>query len=78
MSSLDSEISGQDIVNRDIGVRHLLRKISYSEVIKFVHRILAGVHIVFVYKDENAKHKLLDAFLSDSYRRNNLSNSTNL
>jgi hypothetical protein len=73
--SLVSEISEQDIVNPDIGVGDILNKISYSEVIEFVHRTQAGMHIVFVYENENAKHKILDAFLDDSYLWSNHSNT---
>jgi hypothetical protein len=76
-SSLDSEICEQDIVNPDIGVGHILKKISYSEAIKFVHRILAGMHIVFVYENEDHKDKVLSAFLDDSYRQNDNTNTVN-
>jgi hypothetical protein len=74
--SLVSEITEQDIVNPDIEVGHILKKISYSEVIEFVRRTKAGMHIVFVYENENAKHKVLDAFFGESYRKSNHSNTT--
>jgi hypothetical protein len=70
-SSLDSEITEQDIVNPDFDIGDILKKISYSEVVEFVHRIVAGMHIVFVYENEDTKYKVLAAFLDGSYRKNN-------
>ena len=74
-SSLVSEITDKEIANPNIGVEYILKKISYSEVIEFVHRILAGMHVIFVYETENAKHKILDAFLGGSHSGNNHSHT---
>jgi hypothetical protein len=76
--SLVSEITEQDIVNPDIEVGHILKKIGYSEILEFVRRTQAGMHTVFVYENENTKHKILDAFLGESYRRSNHSNTATL
>jgi hypothetical protein len=74
-SSLASEITEKEIANPNIGVEYILKKISYSEVIEFVHRMLSGMHVIFVYENENAKHKILDAFLEGSYSGSNHSNT---
>ena len=70
-SSLDSEISEEDITNSFVGIRDIMKKISYSEVTKFIDKIVSGMHIVFVHQNEDAKNKLLSAFFNGSYRQNN-------
>ena len=70
-SSLDSEISEEDIANSFVGIRNIMKKISYSEVTKFIDKIVSGMHIVFVHQNEDAKNKLLSAFFNGSYRQNN-------
>ena len=69
-SSLASEITEKDIVNPDVGVGDILKKINYYEVIEFVRTILPGMHIIFVHENEDAKYKVLAAFLDESYHQN--------
>src|SRR5437867_5501110 len=38
-SSSGSEITEQDILNLDIGIRDIIKKIGYDEIAKFVHAI---------------------------------------
>jgi hypothetical protein len=70
-SSLDSEITEEDITNSFVGIRDIMKKISYSEVTKFIDKILSGMHVVFVHQNEDAKNKVLSAFFNGSYRQNN-------
>jgi hypothetical protein len=63
-SSSGSEITEQDILNLDIGIRDIIKKIGYDEIAKFVHAIPPGGHINLVYKNEDTKDKVLSAFLS--------------
>jgi hypothetical protein len=67
-SSTGSEITEQDILNPDIGIREIINKIGYDEIAKFVHAMPPGEHINLVYKNEDTKDKLLSSFLSsESY-----------
>ncbi|MGC2426580.1 MAG: hypothetical protein WA421_06065 [Nitrososphaeraceae archaeon] len=51
-ASSGSEITEQDILNPDIGIRDIIKKICYDEITQFVHEISAGEHIAFIYKNE--------------------------
>jgi hypothetical protein len=66
-ASSGSEITEQDILNPDIGIRDIMKKICYDEITQFVHEISAGEHIAFIYKNEDAKYKVLSAFLGESH-----------
>ena len=67
-SSTGSEITEQDILNPDIGIREIINKIGYDEIAKFVHAMPPGEHINLVYKNEDTKDKVLSSFLSsESY-----------
>jgi hypothetical protein len=67
-SSSGSEITEQDILNPDIGIRDIIKKIGYDEITKFVHAMQPGEHINLIYKNEETKDKILSAFLSsESY-----------
>ena len=67
-SSSGSEITEQDILNPDIGIREIINKIGYDEIAKFVHAMPPGEHINLVYKNEDTKDKVLSSFLSsESY-----------
>jgi hypothetical protein len=67
-SSTGSEITEQDILNPDVGIREIINKIGYDEIAKFVHAMPPGEHINLVYKNEDTKDKVLSSFLSsESY-----------
>jgi hypothetical protein len=66
-ASSGSEITEQDILNPDIGIGDIIKKISYDEITQFVHGISAGEHITFIYKNEDTKCKVLSAFFDESH-----------
>jgi hypothetical protein len=67
-ASLGSEITEQDILNPDIGIGDIIKKISYHEVTKFVHEIPSGEHINLIYENEDTKDKVLSAFLGEYHQ----------
>jgi hypothetical protein len=73
-SSSGSEITEQDILNPNIGIRDIIRKISYDEIAKFVHAMPPGEHINLVYKNEDTKDKVLSAFLSSEFHHDEIVN----
>ena len=70
VSLLDSEITEEDITNPGIGIRDIVKRISYNEITKFVCQVAVGTHIVFVHENESAKYKILSAFFGESCRQN--------
>jgi hypothetical protein len=63
-SSLGSEVTEEDILDPDVGIADIIKKISYHEITKFVNEIPPGEHISFIYENEDTKDKVLSAFLS--------------
>jgi hypothetical protein len=68
-SSLDSEITEKDILNPEIGIGDIIKKISYHEITKFVHEIPPGEHISFIYENEDTKDRVLSAFLNSEFHQ---------
>jgi hypothetical protein len=73
-SSSGSEITEQDILNPDIGIRDIIKKIGYDEIAKFVHAMPPGEHINLVYKNEETKDKILSVFLSSESHHDEIVN----
>jgi len=73
-SSSGSEITEQDILNPDIGIRDIIKKIGYDEIAQFVHAMPPGEHINLVYKNEDTKDKVLSAFLSSEFHHDEIVN----
>jgi hypothetical protein len=76
-SSFASEITEQDIVNPDVRIEDIIKKINYYEITEFVHRIPSSMHIVFVYKNEDTKYKVLDAFFCKSHTHQDTTAASN-
>ena len=74
-SSSGSEITEQDILNPDIGIRDIIKKIGYDEITKFVHAMPPGEHINLIYKNEDTKDKVLSAFLSSESHHDEIVNN---
>jgi hypothetical protein len=82
-SSLGSEITEEDILNPDVGIADIIKKISYREITKFVNEIPPGEHLSLIYENENTKDKVLSAFLSsetyqDGIMKNQITSRTGL
>jgi hypothetical protein len=73
-TSSGSEITEQDILNPDIGIRDIIKKIGYDEIAKFVHAMPPGEHINLVYKNEETKDKILSVFLSSESHHDEIVN----
>jgi hypothetical protein len=73
-SSSSSEITEQDILNPDIRIRDIIKKIGYDEIAKFVRTMPLGEHINLVYKNEETKDKVLSAFLSSESHHDEIVN----
>jgi hypothetical protein len=74
-SSLGSEVTEEDILNPDIGIPDIIKKISYHEITKFVNEIPPGEHISFIYENEDTKDKVLYAFLSSETHQDDTINN---
>jgi hypothetical protein len=67
VSQFPTAITEQDILDPGTRIEDIVKKISNEEIIKFVHRIQAGEHLIFIYEMEDSKDKVLSAFFDDSY-----------
>ena len=74
-SSLGSEITEEDILNPDVGIADIIKKISYREITKFVNEIRPGQHISLIYENEDTKDKVLSAFLSSETHQDDIMNN---
>jgi hypothetical protein len=72
--SLGSEITEEDILNPDVGIRDIIKKISYHEITRFVNEIPRGDHVNFIYENEDIKDKVLSAFLSSETHQDEIVN----
>ena len=75
-ASSDSEITEQDIVNPEVGIGDIIKKISFDEITEFVYRIPSSMHIVLVYKNEATKYKILDAFFDKAHNHSHQDTTT--
>jgi hypothetical protein len=73
--SLSSEITEEDILNPDVGIGDIIKKISYHEITRFVNEILPGEHISFIYENEDTKDKVLSGFLSSKTHQDEIVNN---
>jgi hypothetical protein len=73
--SLGSEITEEDILNPDVGIRDIIKKISYHEITRFVNEIPRGDHVNFIYENEDIKDKVLSAFLSSETHQDDIINN---
>jgi hypothetical protein len=74
-SSLGSEVTEEDILDPDVGIPDIIKKISYHEITKFVNEIPPGEHISFIYENEDTKDKVLSAFLSSETHLDDIINN---
>src|SRR5439155_9076517 len=72
--SLGSEITEEDILNPDVGIGDIIKKISYDEITRFVNEIPTGEHVNFIYENEDIKDKVLSAFLSSETHQDEIVN----
>jgi hypothetical protein len=75
-ASSDSEITEQDIVNPEVGIGDIIKKISFDEITEFVYRIPSSMHIVLVYENEATKYKILDAFFDKAHNHSHQDTTT--